>query len=192
MTRAAFLSSISMILLATATLPACAQQDDANKVIAECSRPPREAIDSCLERVRVLNETNPSPQLQSLEAALSGRQARSEGYKRPPGEPDAGDAYQPYQGQQSNDQGARPYDASPDHQFDQAPPDQTEQEPAIQGAEPDDQGPPVMNQEDQAPPDLQGGPNGEGDPGADAPYSGPGDEGTEPPPPSDYPGGNPH
>ena len=57
-----------------------AAHDQAAALLSECSVPdlPAEAVDSCLERVRVLDETSPSPALQSLEARLdeqkSGKQ----------------------------------------------------------------------------------------------------------------------
>lgn len=49
-----------------------AEDSDASRLVAECSAPdlPQSSIDSCLERVRVREETDPSPELQSLEATL--------------------------------------------------------------------------------------------------------------------------
>ena len=77
MTRMAFWSYLSALMLSAVALPARAQQDSFDSVMADCggSIPPR-VVDSCLERVRVLDETNPSPQLQSLEAQLSRRAER--------------------------------------------------------------------------------------------------------------------
>ena len=49
-----------------------AEDTDASRLIAECSASdlPQSSIDSCLERVRVREETDPSSELQSLEATL--------------------------------------------------------------------------------------------------------------------------
>jgi hypothetical protein len=43
--------------------------------MTECSGPdlPASSVDSCLERVRIQEETNPSPGLESLEASLEAR-----------------------------------------------------------------------------------------------------------------------
>jgi hypothetical protein len=95
--------------------------DSADAVLADCGGAalPRSAVDSCLERARVLDETSPSPQLQSLEAQLS-RQAEgrapappAESYDPPPQadhaptaigsdaqneEPPPPEAYTPYRG----------------------------------------------------------------------------------------------
>lgn len=65
--------------------PMAANADDgeAAKLIAECSAAdlPQTSLDSCLERVRVLEETDSSPPLQTLEATLeqraSGRPVRT-------------------------------------------------------------------------------------------------------------------
>jgi len=64
-------------------LGASADDGDVAKAIAECGAPDLApaAVDSCLERVRVLEETESSSQLQTLEASLeqreSGRPARA-------------------------------------------------------------------------------------------------------------------
>lgn len=65
-----------LVLSAGVAPPAFAADDTAGAVLADCgsSDLPVSAIDSCLERVRVLDETDPSPQLQSLEAQLEQRE----------------------------------------------------------------------------------------------------------------------
>jgi hypothetical protein len=62
-------------LIAVAPLTAVADDNDAAKLISECGIPdlPQSSVDSCLERVRILEETEPSPQLQSLEGNLEQR-----------------------------------------------------------------------------------------------------------------------
>jgi|SRR5579871_3327611 len=54
---------------------ASADDNDSAKVISECGAQdlPQSSIDSCLERVRVLEETDASANLQGLEAALERR-----------------------------------------------------------------------------------------------------------------------
>ena len=73
-----------LLLLAAMSTPAVAQdssQDAAatNHILADCGQPKLsgDALDSCLERVRVREETNPSPELQSLEAKLELRERQS-------------------------------------------------------------------------------------------------------------------
>lgn len=58
-------------------LAAAADGNDTAKVISECSAPdlPQASLDSCLERVRVLEETEPSSGLQALEASLEQRES---------------------------------------------------------------------------------------------------------------------
>lgn len=52
-----------------------ADESDAAKVMSECGAQnlPQSSLDSCLERVRVIEETDPSADLQSLEASLERR-----------------------------------------------------------------------------------------------------------------------
>ena len=65
------------LLLSCALAPSAfaGDGDDAASIMADCggSDLPASAVDSCLERARVLDETDPSPQLQSLEAKLEER-----------------------------------------------------------------------------------------------------------------------
>ncbi|HSM94863.1 MAG TPA: hypothetical protein VLT91_02385 [Rhizomicrobium sp.] len=77
MARLAVVGSIALISLACATLPACGQQDETQRILAECSDPPPSAVDSCLEQARVQEETDPSPDLQKLVASLIKRQVEA-------------------------------------------------------------------------------------------------------------------
>lgn len=181
MRRLAFWSSLSALLLSA--MPACAQQDSLDSVMADCGgRIPPRLVDSCLERVRVLDETNPSPQLQALEAQLSSRAERDrrdvgggqQGYGQngPPagyggdsnqGPPPAGYGpgdQAPPAGYGSDDQGPPPgsdqdQGASPYEQ----PPPGDQSAPDEQGA-PDDS----TGQDDQPPPDMSTGPGDDGGP----------------------------
>jgi hypothetical protein len=86
-----FRVSIALFPICVLSLGASAQAagpDSADAVLADCGGAalPRSAVDSCLERARILDETNPSPQLQSLEAQLS-RQAEGRA-PAPPAERD--------------------------------------------------------------------------------------------------------
>jgi hypothetical protein len=64
-------------LLCIWPLSAGADDGEAARLISECSAPdlPQASVDSCLERVRVLEETDASSQLQTLEATLSQRES---------------------------------------------------------------------------------------------------------------------
>ena len=66
------------LLLCVWPLGASADDNEAAKLISECSAQdlPQRSVDSCLERARVLEETEPSTGLQSLEAALARRAGR--------------------------------------------------------------------------------------------------------------------
>jgi hypothetical protein len=74
-----------LIALLLCVWPIAASADDGEgaKLISECSAAdlPQASVDSCLERARVLEETEPSSQLQTLEASLeqreSGRRVRT-------------------------------------------------------------------------------------------------------------------
>jgi hypothetical protein len=75
MARLAILGSVCLVSLACATLPACGQQDETQRILAQCSNPPPNQIDSCIEQARVQQETDPTPQLKDLIAALIKREA---------------------------------------------------------------------------------------------------------------------
>lgn len=61
-----------MAALMLAVVPASAAEGDMDALIRDCSHPGLSGMqrDACLERVRVFEETTPSPKLQSLEAQL--------------------------------------------------------------------------------------------------------------------------
>ena len=179
MRRLAFWSSLIALLFTAAALPACAQQDSLDSVMADCGGaiPPR-LVDSCLERVRVLDETNPSPQLQSLEAQLSRRTDRirtDEGAPQAYG--NAGpDNQAPPPGYGSNDQAPPPQGGdlgAPPQGFDQdhgASPD--DQRPPDENTGPDDQPPPDESTgpgDDGGPPDMSNGPTSDGPPADNPP-----------------------
>lgn len=75
MTRLAVLGSVSLVALACATLPACGQQDETQRILAQCATPASNAIDSCIEQTRVQLETDPSPELKTLLANLTREEA---------------------------------------------------------------------------------------------------------------------
>ncbi|HEY2034539.1 MAG TPA: hypothetical protein VGH02_12710 [Rhizomicrobium sp.] len=77
MARLAVLGSIALVSLACATLPACGQQDESRRILAQCSDPPPNQVDSCLEQARVQEETDPSPEMQALVATLIKRQVEA-------------------------------------------------------------------------------------------------------------------
>jgi hypothetical protein len=180
MRRVALLSSLGLVILGT--LPACAQQDTYESVMADCGgHIPGRMVDSCLERARVLNETLPSPQTQQLVADLSARaqhmrdrhddQGGQQGYGGPNGQgygpppaqdgygPPPGQGYGPPPGYDSQGQGDNgPNDQAP-------PPDRGRydyQGPPPSAGPPDQMGPPPGYDQDRgaspgdAPPDQSG------------------------------------
>jgi hypothetical protein len=68
-------------LLIAGTAYASQAPDSAASVLKDCSADnlPPDTVDACLERARVLDESSPTPALQSLEVKLSQMEA-----KRPP------------------------------------------------------------------------------------------------------------
>lgn len=70
--RMIWLSFPAVFVLAAVPLAASAADKETDSVLADCgpSGLSTATVDSCLERIRVLDETNPSPALQSLEAKL--------------------------------------------------------------------------------------------------------------------------
>jgi hypothetical protein len=146
MRRAAFLGSASLIFVSCAALPACGQQDETQAVLTQCSNPAPRDVDSCLERARVLDETNPTKEVQALVAQLIQRQVRQPGQTPPDGQPD--DDHPP------DDAGVSSYDTTPP-----TPPPAEE----LQPLQPYQQ-PPDANAQSDAPPDMQGNPDDAGPP----------------------------
>jgi hypothetical protein len=144
MTRIAFLGSASLIILSCAALPACGQQDEAQAVLTQCSDPLPRDVDSCLERARVLDETDPSKEVQALISRLIQMQARASEPLPPPDSVDPN--HPPYDvtpptPPPSNDLGPlEPYQPPPAPQ-DETPPD-TQIAPADM-APPDPNAPPT-------------------------------------------------
>jgi hypothetical protein len=185
MKRIALWPSSTILLLGLLALPACAQQDSPEAVVADCSgHIPREKVDNCLERARVIDETNPSAQLQSLEAQLELRARHHEMAQsgEPPG-------YGPDQGPSPAYGADRP--PPPGYGANQPPPQNfgpDDQMPHDQDAR-EDEGPPSdARMSDQSPPVE--GPAGNVAPPADE--TGPGDvmppdDGAQGPPPDNTP-----
>jgi hypothetical protein len=79
MVRVAYRPAFGLLVLIAAALPAQAQSwggaDNLKALMADCSRPdlPGDEIDSCLGRAIALDDSDPSPQLQALEAQLERR-----------------------------------------------------------------------------------------------------------------------
>lgn len=169
MPRLAFLGSATLIVAACAALPACGQQDETQKIIAQCSEPAPEALDSCLEQVRVQQETDPSPELDKLLAKLTGRQVEA---RNPPQE--APSSPPPDENPVSSDAVPPPSPDLNDGGGDQSP---------------------AMSPDDEAPPVQQGNPADVGSDEANGPPAqmpGPDDgPGSTPNPPDDGgPGGS--
>ncbi|HSZ73920.1 MAG TPA: hypothetical protein VK779_03795 [Rhizomicrobium sp.] len=76
MSRTASLSIAAMLVAGAAY--AAPAPDSAASVLHDCSADslPPDQVDSCLERTRVLDESNPDPKLQSLEVKLSQMEAK--------------------------------------------------------------------------------------------------------------------
>jgi hypothetical protein len=188
MTRTAFWPSSAVLLLGLLALPACAQQDSPEAVVADCSGPiPREKVDSCLERARVLDETNPSPQMQSLEAQLELRERHHDMAQGAP-PPSSDGSYQGPTPGYGQDQGPPPgygdnQPPPPPQDYgsgNQMPSDQATRQ--YEGPPPDDrmndQSPPVEGPTgDMAPPSDQAGPGDVSPP----------DDGAQGPPPDNTP-----
>src|SRR5690348_129019 len=93
-------------LLCLWPLSASADDGEVTKVLSECGAAdlPQASLDSCIERVRVLEETEPSSRLQTLEASLEQREsgravrARTAAPARPPAAEVASEPYMAAQG----------------------------------------------------------------------------------------------
>lgn len=168
MARLAYLGSMALVALSCATLPACGQQDDTQRIVAQCTDPPPDQIDSCLEQARVQEETDPSPQMQKLVANLIKLQVEARNAPRdlePPPPPPPDDGSDP------NAFAAPPAPPPPDAEGGnyEAPPVSTPQEiapPVMQGDpaqqdDTDEDTPPTPRGDPQnPPPDNGGGPEG--------------------------------
>jgi hypothetical protein len=154
------LGSTSLVILSCAALPACGQQEERRIVLSECSDPSPRDLYRCISRVREIDETDPSPEIQALMARLIVRQARES--EPPPPLPDAG--YDP--DHPPDDAGVSSYDVAPPD-----PPPSTDLGP-LQPYDP----PPGASVQEEAPPDMQGDPSQAGPP-PDS-YPGPGDPNT--------------
>ena len=154
MTRVAYLGSLALVALACGALPACGQQDQTQVLIAKCSDPAPADVDTCMEQVRVLNETDPSPEAGKLLAHLI--QLQVEARDNPPPTP----LGQP-QDAPPDDHGVSSYDVSPP-------------EPPVSpdlGPGPTYDAPPDVPPQEEAPPVEQGDPNDVGtDDSAPAPH----------------------
>ncbi len=164
MTRIAFLGSASLIILSCAALPACGQQDETQAVLTQCSDPSPRDLDTCLERARVAEETNPTPELQALVGKLIQEQARAS--EPPPPPPDSG----PDPDHPVDDKGVSSYDVAPPE-----PPPSGDLGP-LEPYQP----PPDANQIDQTPPDSQNAPADMGPPDPNAPQQGDANAGPAP------------
>lgn len=158
MKRLHYAGTFAAVLLAFATPAAGAPGDDtAADVLRDCGRSnlPRDEVSTCLERARLVDLSNPTPEIQSLVARLEQR-ARNEPEDGampppPPPPPDRMD-------EDNQDRGGQGYDR------DYGPDDED--------MGPDDQGPPDdedMSPDDQGPPDEDMGPDDEGPPSAAPP-----------------------
>jgi hypothetical protein len=161
MSRLGFAGSLTALLLASAMPAAAAPADDtAAEVLRDCggNSLPRDQVSSCLERARIVDQSNPSPAIQSLEAKLE---------QRVRAETDEGVAPAPPLGNQagnddrdSQDQGYDPDDNGPPDE-DLGPGDHGQSD---EDMSPDDQGPPDEDSgpDDQGPPDQDMGPDDRG------------------------------
>jgi hypothetical protein len=171
MTRLAFLGSASLIFLSCAALPACGQQDEAQAVLTQCRDPAPRELDGCLERARVLEETDPTPEMQALVGRLIQLQVRASEPPPPPPPSAVGDADHP-----PGDEGVSSYDVAPP-----TPPPSSDLGPLEPYQPPPQQG-------DESPPDANIAPADMGPPDPNAPPTGSNVIETTPPQPSDAPG----
>ncbi len=149
MSRLGFAGSLTALLLASAMPAAAAPADDtAAEVLRDCggNSLPRDQVSSCLERARIVDQSNPSPAIQSLEAKLEQR-VRAEA--------DEGVAPAPPLGNQAgnDDRDSQDQGYDPD---DNGPPDE-DLGPGDHGQSDED-----MSPDDQGPPDQDMGPDDRG------------------------------
>jgi hypothetical protein len=148
MARLAYLGSIALAALAYAALPAFGQQDETRRILAQCSDPPPDQIDSCLEQARVQEETDPSSDLQNLVASLIKRQveARNAPQEVAPPQPDA------------DNSGS--YEAPPEAAPQELAPPAVPGDPSAADENGDNSGAPPDGDQPDSPPDNGGEPRG--------------------------------
>jgi len=160
---------MALVTLACATLPACGQQDDTQRIIAQCNNPPSDQIDSCLEQARVQEETDPSPEMQKLVANLIKLQVEARNAPRdleppPPPPPDDGsdpNAFETPPAPPLPDADGGSYEAPPVSTPQDIAPPAMQGNPAAQDDTDEDSPPSVTNGDPQNPPqDNGGGPEG--------------------------------
>lgn len=165
MPRLTVLGSVSLVALACATLPACGRQDAEQSLLAQCSDPPPNRIDSCIAQVRARQETDTSPQLESLMARLIKYQIEAQSPPPPaepqPPMPDDGSDPNGFEAlptpPASSDMDSGTYEAPPDAApQDVAPP--TEQVDPANADQNDTDAPPQGSDEQNPPPNNGGGP----------------------------------
>jgi hypothetical protein len=169
MPRLAYLGSIALVALACATLPACGQQDETQRILAQCSDPPPDQIDSCLEQARVQEETDPSPDMQKLVASLIKQQVEARNAPQdlhpPPPPPDDGsdpNAYEapPALSPPSDMDDSGSYVAPPDAAPQETAPPAIQGDPSAAGDQDDNSQPPTASGDSQnLPPDNGGSPH---------------------------------
>ena len=169
MARLAYLGSMALVALACATLPACGQQDETQRILSECSDPAPDKIDSCLEQARVQEETDPSPDLQSLVVRLIKRQVEARNapqdlHPLPPPPDDGSDpnGYDtppaPPPPTEMDNSGS--YESPPDTAPQETAPPAVQGDPAAAGDQDDDSSPPAGGNPQNPPPDNGEGPRG--------------------------------
>ena len=183
MVRLGLAGSLTAFLLASAAPAYAAAGDDTvAEVMRDCggNSLPRDLVSSCLERARVLDQSDPSAQLESLEAKLEQQVRRSPS--------DVASPLPPPNDQMGDDdrgppqQGYGPDNGQPDDEMgpdDQGPPDQ--------GYGPDDRGPPDAAPSDGDEPPIDDGEDGYDNSQPDNSYDQPDapDDDMGPPPPDD-------
>lgn len=195
MVRLGLAGSLTAFLLASAAPAYAAAGDDTvAEVMRDCggNSLPRDLVSSCLERARVLDQSDPSPQLESLEAKLEQQVRRSPS--------DVASPLPPPNDQMGDDdrgppqQGYGPDNGQPDDEMgpdDQGPPDEDsgpdDQGPPDQGYGPDDRGPPDAAPSDGDEPPIDDGEDGYDNSQPDNSYDQPDapDDDMGPPPPDD-------
>jgi hypothetical protein len=105
--RSVTCASLLLFLSAAAAPAVLAAEDQTSSVLADCGSGdlPYSQVDSCLERVRVLDETDPSPQLESLEAQLESRETGPRAARQQPRPPQSSANSEP--------SGMTPYQSQP-------------------------------------------------------------------------------